>query len=58
MFLAIGGLVTLGKIGFPRSSSIGFLVVLTLVVELVELMRVRVKSVAIRVEVRGTRKLN
>ena len=58
MFLAIGGLVTLVRISFPRSSSVGFLVVLPLVVELDDLMRASVKSVAIRGEVRGTRKLN
>ena len=57
LFLAIGALVTLERFGFPRSSSVGFLGVLLLVVELVDLMRASVQSFAIRREVRGTRKL-
>ena len=57
VFLVIGALVTLGRFGFPRSSRVRFLVVLFLVVELVDLMRMSVKSFAIRGEVRGTRKL-
>ena len=57
VFLAIGALVTLGRFGFPRSSRVGFLRVLLLVVELVDLMRASVKSFAISGEVSGTRKL-
>ena len=57
VFLAIVVLVTLGRFGFPRSCRVGFLVVLFLVVELVDLMRASVKSFAIGGEVRGTRKL-
>ena len=57
VFLAIGALVTLGRFGFSRSSRVGFLVVLLLVVELVDLMRASVESFTIGGEVRGTRKL-
>ena len=57
VFLAIGALVTLGRFGFPRSSRVGFLGILLLIGELVDLMRASVKSFAIRGEVRGTRKL-
>ena len=38
IFLAIGELVTLDRFGFHRSSRVGFLRVLILVVELVDLM--------------------
>ena len=55
VFLAIVALVTLGRFGFPRSSRVGFLGVLFLVVELDDLMRANVKSFAIGGEVRGTR---
>ena len=57
VFLAIGALVTLERFGFPKSSRVGFLGVLLLVVELVDFMRVSGKSFAIRGEVRRTRKL-
>ena len=57
VFVAIGALVALGRFGFPRSSRVGFLRVLLLIVELVDLMRARVKSFAIGGEVRGTTKL-
>ena len=57
MLLAIVALVTLVRFGFPRSSGVGFIVVLRLVVELVDLMRESVKSLPIRVEVRWTSKL-
>ena len=42
---------------FPRSSRVGFLSVLLLIAELVDLMRASVESLAIGGEVRGTRKL-
>ena len=57
VFLAIGALVTLGTFGSPRSSRVGFLGVILLVVELVDHMRPSVKSFAISEAVRGTRKL-
>ena len=56
-FLAIGALVTLACFGFPSSSRVGFLSFLLLVVELVDLLRARIKRLPIRGEVRGTRKL-
>ena len=37
VFLAIGALLTLAKLAFPRSSRVGFLGILLLVVELVTL---------------------
>ena len=57
MFVVIRALLTLGRFCFPRSSRVGFLGVLFLVVGLVDLMRAIVKSFAIREEVRVTRKL-
>ena len=57
VFLTIGALVILVRFGFPRSSRVGFLEVLLLVVGFVDLMRASVKSFAIRGEVSGTRKL-
>ena len=57
VFLAIGALVTLGRFGFPRSSRVGFLGVLLVVGELVDLIRASVESFAISAGVRGTRKL-
>ena len=54
VFLPIGALVTLVRFGFPRSSLIGFVEVLFLVVELVDLVRVTVESWAIQAEVRVT----
>ena len=54
-FLAIAELVTLDRFGFHRWSRVGFLRVLILVVELVDLMRASVKGFAIRAEVRETR---
>ena len=57
VFVAIGALVTLWRFGFPRSSMVGFLRVLLLVGELVDLMGASVKSFAIGGEVIGTRKL-
>ena len=57
MFLAIGALVTLGRFGFPRSSRVGFLGVLLLVLELLDLMRASVKRFVISGEVRRTREL-
>ena len=57
VILAIGGLVTLVRLGFTRTSRVRFLVVLLLIVELVDLMRASVQSFAIREEVRETRKL-
>ena len=57
VFLAIGALVTIGRFGFPSSCRVGFLGVLLLVGELVDLMRASVKSFTIGGEVRGTRKL-
>ena len=56
VFLAIGGLVTLDRFAFARSSRIGFVVVVLLVVKLVYLLSVTVESFAIAREVRGTRK--
>ena len=46
-----------GRFSVPRSSRVGLLGVLLLVVGLVDLMRASVESFAIRGEVRGTRKL-
>ena len=57
VLLAIGTLVILVRFGFPESSRVGFVEVLLLDVELVDLMRASVKSFAIRAEVRGTRQL-
>ena len=57
VFLAIVALVTLGRFGFPRLSRVRFRGVLFLVVELVDLMLMSVKSLSIRGEVGGTRKL-
>ena len=57
VFLAIGALVTLCSFGFPRSSRVGFLGVLLLIIELVDVIRASVKSFAIGGEVRGGRKL-
>ena len=55
--LAIGGLVILVRFGFPRLSRVGFLVVVFLVVELVDLMRASVKSFALTRELKVTKKL-
>ena len=55
--LAIGLLVSLRRFGFPRSSRVGFLPVLLLLVGLVDLMTAIVESFAMRGEVRVTRKL-
>ena len=57
VFLALRALVTLVRFGFVRSSRVGFVVVLLLIGELVDLMRASVKSFAIRGEVSGNRKL-
>ena len=57
VFLAIGALVTLVRFGFLRSSRVGFLEVLLLIVEIGDLMRASVESFAVRGEGQGTRKL-
>ena len=57
VFFAIRARVTLVRFGFSRSSRVGFLGGLLLVVELIDLMRASIESFAIRGEVRGTRKL-
>ena len=57
VFLPIEALVTLVRFGFPSSSLIGFVEVLFLVVELVDLVRATVESCAIQAEVRVNSKI-
>ena len=53
MSVGIGALITLRRIGFARSSRLGFYRVLLLVIEHIDLMRESVESFAISGEVRG-----
>lgn len=57
MFHAIEGRVSIVRVADPRLSRVGYLQVLVLGVELVDLMRVSGESLDISVEVCGTRKL-
>ena len=57
VLLAIGARVTLGRFGFPKSSRVGFLAVLLHIVELVDHIRVSIKSFKMWREVSGTREL-
>ena len=56
VFLAIAALFTILRVGIPRSSRVGFLRVLLLIMELVDLLKASVRSFAIRGQAIGTRK--